>query len=61
MSDHDLARIAPTLSPVDRELLMRHYWLRGELTPLRLANALACRPGDQAAGRSSLRPSPTNR
>ena len=41
MSDHELAELAPTLSPAEREALVLRYWRRGTLTPLPVANSLA--------------------
>lgn len=37
------------LSPAKREQIVRRYWLRGDLTPLAVANILAGQPAARAA------------
>lgn len=38
-----------TLTPTKREEIVRRYWMKGELTPLSVANWLAGQPTTQAA------------
>ena len=39
--DTPTARNAPALSPTRREEIVRRYWMKGELTPLGVANWLS--------------------
>lgn len=41
MLDHRTAHTDATLTPRTREEIVRRYWMKGDLTPLAVANRLA--------------------
>lgn len=49
MRDHRTADNDTTLTPRTREEIVRRYWLKGDLTPLAVANRLAGQKVPEAA------------